>query len=83
MAAGLPLLKLAGLLVKTLSKPVATRIKIEAAKHEKLSTFCIFLGQTAHQISSRANVLALGYKFVGVKPLLAEDALIKGANFMR
>lgn len=65
MAAGLPLLKLAGLLVKTLSKPVATRLKVEAAKRPHVSQVIGQLGQVLHQMSSRFNVFASGYRFVG------------------
>lgn len=80
--APLPMLKLAGLLVKTLAKPVANRLKVEAGKHPKLSAYIVYIGQFAHQISSRANVLAAGYRFLGVKPLLKEEALSKGVNFL-
>ncbi len=55
--AGLPLLKLAGLLVKTIAKPVATRLKIESVKHPNFQRYCKNMGQFAHQIGSRVNVL--------------------------
>ena len=54
--AGLPLLKLAGLLVKTIAKPVATRLKIESFKHPNFQTACKKMGQFAHQVASRVNV---------------------------
>ena len=55
--AGLPLLKLSGLLVKTIAKPVATRLKIESVKHPNFQRVCKSIGQLAHQIASRVNVL--------------------------
>lgn len=81
--AALPVLKLAGLLVKQIAKPLAARMKIESAKHPKgrLAELCVSTGQAAHQLGSRLNVLASGYSFIGVKPLPRDDALSKGINF--
>ncbi len=78
--AGLPLLKLAGLLVKTIAKPLASKIKAEAGKHPKFSTFCSSIGETAHQLTSRMNVFASGYRFIGAKPLPQEEALKQGID---
>lgn len=80
--AGLPLLKLSGLLVKTVAKPVAARMKIEATKHPNFLKWVLFTGQSAHAISSRLTVMASGYKFMNVKPLPQEEALSKGINFL-
>jgi len=81
--AQLPLLKLSGMFVKYMAKPVAARIKVEATKHPKtIGKWAEFLGQTAHQIEKRLNVLAAGYKFLGVKPLPQEEALNNGIGFI-
>lgn len=80
--AGLPFLKLAGLFVKTISKPVATRMKTSAGRHPNLSLLCVWLGETSHQFMSRMNVMASGYKFVGAKPLPAEEALKQGIDVL-
>lgn len=64
--APLPLFKLGTLLVRTLSKPLAKRIKQEAANHPRISRWTIALGQFSHNITARLNVLASGYKLVGV-----------------
>ena len=53
-----PALKLVGLLVKSISKPIANRMKTEAGKHPNLSKFCIQIGQTMHQLISRVNVIS-------------------------
>lgn len=76
MAQAIPFLKLAGLLVKTLAKPIAQRIKIEASRHPRFSVYCTSLGQAVHHISSRINILASGYKFFGVKPLPPEEGRV-------
>ena len=77
-----PALKLVGLLVKTIAKPVANRMKAEASKHPNFSKFCIDLGQRVHQISSKVNVLSSGYKFVGAKALTEDVALSDGIGFV-
>jgi hypothetical protein len=75
--APLPLLKLAGLLVKTLAKPVANRVKVEATRHPRLSLVCTSVGQLLHQVTSRINVMAQGYKVLNIDPLPEEE----GENF--
>lgn len=47
--------------VRTLAKPVANKMKKEAANHPLFSSACVYCGQKIHYFSSRANVLALGY----------------------
>ncbi len=68
--------------MKTIAKPVASRIKVEAKKHPRFSSLCISLGQFTHQITSRLNVLASGYKIIGVSSLPEEEALSRGINFL-
>ena len=58
------------------------RLKVEATKRPDLASKLSTLGQGLHQISSRINVFASGYKFLGVKPLAAEDATSKAVNFL-
>lgn len=68
--------------MKTIAKPVATRMKVEARKHPNFSKVCITIGEFSHQITSRMNVLASGYKILGVNPLPEEEALARGINFL-
>lgn len=82
MAGAIPFFKLAALLVRTLAKPIASRIKIEATRHPVYRQYCTRLGQGVHHLSSRINILASGYQFFGVKPLPAEEALNMGVNFL-
>eukprot|EP01036_Dinobryon_divergens_P023775 gene23775-32160_t len=76
--APLPLLKLAAMFVKQLSKPIASRLKVEAARSQGMSDSCASVGQVAHQITSRISILASGYRIVGVKPLPYETAVADG-----
>ena len=80
MAAALPAAKLAGLLVKTLSKPMAKRLKREAIKHPNLNVSLGYLGQTAHQIVTRMTISANGYKVKTIAPMEHSDAVAKGAE---
>ena len=98
-------LKLVGLLVKTIAKPIANRMKAEAPKHLYFSKISIEIGQgilslktlldsinhliliydcikVMHKFTSRINVLASGYKFVGVKPIPEETALKDGIEYI-
>ena len=78
--AGLPLIKLSALLVKTISKPVAAFMKAQAQKEKRLAEFFCLIGQSMHYVQSRINVIASGYKFVGVKPLPGDQALNDGVG---
>lgn len=78
--AGLPLIKLSALLVKTISKPVAAFMKAQAQKEKKLADFFCLIGQSMHYVQSRINVIASGFKFVGVKPLPTDQALNDGVG---
>lgn len=68
--------------MKTLAKPFATRLKIEARNHKSISKLCTVTGEAVHQITSRLNVLASGYKVLGIAPLPEEQALAQGINFL-
>jgi hypothetical protein len=59
MAAGLPILKLASLFIKTISKPITTRLKSEVIKYPNASKACIWVGQTTHVLMTRITVRVL------------------------
>jgi hypothetical protein len=82
MAAGLPFLKLSALLVKTISKPVGAFFRAQSQKEPRMADFFVSVGQRMHYVQSRINVVASGYKFVGVKPLATEQALGDGVTTM-
>ena len=81
-AAGLPLLKLSTLLVKAIAKPLASGIKNEAKKYPTIDYVCVSAGNWVHYCYARINVAAMGYKFVGVKPLPHDQALSDGVSFL-
>ena len=80
--AGLPLLKLSSLLIKTISKPLGTRLKFEASRFPTFYAASVKIGQTSHYLQSRVNVLASGYKFLGVKPLPVDEAMEVGVSYL-
>ncbi|KAJ4840400.1 hypothetical protein Tsubulata_002058 [Turnera subulata] len=49
----LPLLKLGTLALKTLSKPLASKLKQQAAYHPRFRSFIISIAQANHRISTR------------------------------
>lgn len=61
MAATIPIAKVSALLIRTLAKPVSTKLKREAPHHPKLSAVSQFIGQQIHSITSRVNVTTAGY----------------------
>lgn len=77
-----PFLKLSGLFVKMIAKPLAARMKNEASKNEWLTAIFIRFGNYSNMIQSRVNVFANGYKFMGVKPLPPSEALDKAVDFL-
>jgi hypothetical protein len=82
MGTAIPFLKLAGLLVKTASKPIATRMSKQAGGHPKFSKACVGLGEGVHQITARLKVIGAGYSVVRVKPLPEETALKHGIDYL-
>ncbi|RYG59474.1 hypothetical protein EON64_20180, partial [archaeon] len=67
-------------MVKTLAKPVATRIKLEARRHPQLSALCVRMGQMSHQVTSRITIMSQGYRVLNVDPLPEDEALSRGIN---
>ena len=82
MAQALPLLKLGGLLVKTVTKPMAQSIESRAKTNKSLGNQAAKIGQIIHQLKTRINVMSQGYKFVGAKPVAHDEAVAKGAKFL-
>lgn len=78
----LPLIKLSALFLKQVSKPVASRLKVEAQKSRRMHSVLCRLGEFSNQTQARVNVYAAGYRFVGMKPLPVEEALTTGITFV-
>jgi hypothetical protein len=79
---GLPLLKLGGLAIKTLAKPVAKRMKVEATERPGLKKFYVTVGQWTHQASAWITISSAGHKSLGVKELEEAAAFARGADFL-
>jgi len=79
---GLPLLKLGGLAIKTLAKPVAKRMKVEATERPGLKKFYVTVGQWTHQASAWITISSAGHKSLGVKELEEVAAFTRGADFL-
>lgn len=68
--------------MKTLSKPLTTRLKKEAKRFQNFSNVCVSVGQLTHQFSSRATALASGFRVKEINPLPDEEALARGISFV-
>ncbi|CAN1853918.1 OPA3-like protein [Linum perenne] len=72
----LPLLKLGTLVVKTLSKPLAAKLKQQAAYHPKFRQIIIDMAQMNHRISTRMQRRIYSHATdVAIRPLDEEKAV--------
>ena len=78
--AALPLAKLGGLLIKTLSKPLAKSLKESAKSHPNLSTVLASAGEASHQAAARLSILSGGFRVKAVPKLEEKKALERGAD---
>eukprot|EP00924_Labyrinthula_sp_SR-Ha-C_P008295 snap_masked-scaffold_11-processed-gene-8.16-mRNA-1 protein AED:1.00 eAED:1.00 QI:0/-1/0/0/-1/1/1/0/156 len=76
----IPLFKMGTLLIKTISKPLATNLKSQAKQHPKFRKVCVTTGQFMNRIQTEINVRSLGHKVKKIKPLNEEIAINKGAD---
>ncbi|CAK7350500.1 unnamed protein product [Dovyalis caffra] len=75
----LPLLKLGTLAVKTLSKPLANKLKQQAALHPKFRHFIVNIAQTNHRITTRMQRRIYSHATdVEIRPL-NEDKAVQAA----
>ncbi|GAU23569.1 hypothetical protein TSUD_385550 [Trifolium subterraneum] len=72
----LPLLKLGTLALKTLSKPVAGKLKQQASIHPRFRQFIIDIAQKNHQITTKMQRRIYGHATdVEIRPLNEEKAV--------
>lgn len=72
----LPLLKLGTLALKTLSKPVASRLKNQAAVHPRFRQLIIDMAQTNHRLTTQIQRRIYGHATdVEIRPLNEEKAV--------
>ncbi|GAA5932889.1 glycine decarboxylase subunit H [Sporobolomyces koalae] len=75
-------LKIASLLLRTLSKPIATKIKQRAKDHEGFKARTIRMAQFLHRAEMNLRVSLLGESPKHVRPLSESRAIESGANFL-
>ncbi|KZV51108.1 hypothetical protein F511_01900 [Dorcoceras hygrometricum] len=79
----LPLLKLGTLALKTLSKPVAYRIKKEAGLHPKFRNFIVGIAQANHKMTTTMQRRIYGHATdVEIRPLNEEKAVQAAVDLM-
>ncbi|KAI9504226.1 hypothetical protein GGI25_002464 [Coemansia spiralis] len=74
--------KIASLLFRTLSKPVANALKQQAKSHDVFRSLCINVAQIAHRTEMTWKMNILGYKKEKIRPLNDARAIDAGANFL-
>ncbi|SCZ96875.1 BZ3500_MvSof-1268-A1-R1_Chr4-1g06808 [Microbotryum saponariae] len=75
--------KIASLFLRTLSKPIANRLKKQAKEHERFREMTISFAQFLHRSEMRMRVSLLGETHpVVVRPLNDARAIDAGANFI-
>ncbi|GAA6023852.1 hypothetical protein JCM10207_005395 [Rhodosporidiobolus poonsookiae] len=75
-------LKIASLLLRTLSKPIANKIKQQAKEHEGFKSRTITMAQWLHRAEMNLRVRLLGESPKHVRPLSEARAIDAGANFL-
>ncbi|XP_021907780.1 OPA3-like protein [Carica papaya] len=72
----LPVIKLGTLFLKTLSKPVASRLKQQASLHPRFRQFIVNIAQVNHRITTRMQRRLYGHSNdVEIRPLDEEKAV--------
>lgn len=86
LMSGIPFLKISGLIVRSLAKPVAKQLRENAGHVRLLRATCVRIGQSTHYIVSRlshfsAEGITNHHKFVHVD-LKQSEALKNGAEVL-
>lgn len=69
-------MKLGTLALKSLSKPIASRLKVEAGKHPKFRSFIVSIAQGNHRITTQMQRRIYGHATdVEIRPLNEEKAV--------
>ncbi|GAA5882240.1 hypothetical protein JCM1840_004546 [Sporobolomyces johnsonii] len=75
-------LKVGSLLLRTLSKPIANKIKSRAKEHDGFKSRTIAMAQFMHRAEMNLRVRLLGESPKHVRPLSESRAIETGANFI-
>ncbi|CDK26525.1 unnamed protein product [Kuraishia capsulata CBS 1993] len=74
--------KLATLFVRTVAKPIAATLKVEAKQYPMFKKVCVNVAQNMHILDTRLRMKLLGKKNVTVRPLNENKAIESGASFL-
>jgi len=74
--------KIGTLLIRTLAKPISTRIKYQAREHERFRKVCVSLAQTMYRYEVRLRTGLLSEPAKHIRPLSEARAIENGANFL-
>jgi hypothetical protein len=73
---------LAGLVIKTLAKPLSKRIKHDFSRTQAGTYVLEQIGQMSHQVTSRMTIWSAGFKVRTIAPLPEEKAVQIGSEFI-
>lgn len=79
---GLPLVKLGGLVIRTLTKPLAKVVKSRSKIHPGLNAVCNSLGQGQHRVMIKFHMGFRGIQSYTIKDLPEDQAVEKGADLI-
>ncbi|DAZ92982.1 TPA: hypothetical protein N0F65_004357 [Lagenidium giganteum] len=82
MSLQLPMIKLGGLIVRTLTKPLAKVVKSRSKVHPGLNAVCRRIGQHQHRMVFHFHMAFRGVSNYVVKDLPDDQAAEKGADFI-
>lgn len=82
VVAPLPMVKVGGLVLRTLTKPVAKVLKARSKIHPGLNSVCHSLGQQQHRLLIRFHMGYRGIQNYVIKDIPAEQAVEKGADLI-
>lgn len=75
-------LKFTSLFIRTLAKPIATRIKTHARDHPTFRNRCIYAAQAIHRAEATLRMRVLNESEKKIRPLNDARAIQTGANFV-
>jgi hypothetical protein len=78
----LPMIKLGGLVARTLTKPLARVVKARSKVHPLLNAVCGGLGQQQHRLSMKLHMGFRGISNYTIKPLPPDQAVEQGADLV-
>uniref|UniRef100_A0AAV1U7E6 OPA3-like protein n=1 Tax=Peronospora matthiolae TaxID=2874970 RepID=A0AAV1U7E6_9STRA len=78
----LPMIKLGGLVARTLTKPLARVVKSRSKNHPLLRAVCSRLGQQQHRMTMKLHMGFRGISSYTIKPVSPDQAVEQGADLI-